>query len=384
MTEGASMRDYLDVTALRPVPQALISTQDWQKLERLCAKIPALTYGQIFFERALATPDSPVDFSMMIHEGDGVLMCDWLLAESRRRQGADAETWRHLHRWMSTLYSRGDNFPVGLEFDIDDEKGVPGIFSVAPVISSREQWSDCLRDYIELMCPFPLSVPMRRTLQHCVSSLPPEAYFWAFGVMASRPVPALKIGIRQIRSEHVVGYLRSVGWCGDLDLVTDLLQRVACVSTLSQLDLDVADEIAKIGIQFANISNPIDPLAWRNLLNVLVARGLALPDEQLGIEAWTSTIGYSEAVWPTKQRQMIAQQPLRLSVNAFLRTVHNFKISFEFERLPVAKVYLGSTSTWYDRLSGTFSPMPGHHGQAWEDFLPRIRRRAIDARAGKP
>lgn len=205
--------------------------------------------------------------------------------------------------------------------------------AAAPERFDAERFQRLMEQPLECLSGQALPSRIRENLWACFIRLPERGRFIHVSAMLARsPSPVKLYGF--IPSEHLPGYLASIGWPGDEARLQHLLSAY-CEPVLSGdafIDLTVGETVSpRLGMAFPRLHvkrHTDGEQRWHHLLEQCVHEGLCTPRKREALMSWEGSCRhtYTGEAWP-----------MRLNRWADVKLVHEPGAPLE------AKVYLGAT-----------------------------------------
>lgn len=217
-----------------------------------------------------------------------------------------------------------------------------------------------------------LDGPTAESLRACVERLPAGASLPYVGTAVSGGAPVVRVCVRGLGPE-LPGYLRAVGWPGDVDaLVERLLEPLARAKgdpdgRVSILHLDLAPQVLpRIGLEhaFERLPQLQGRLAEGAFLGYLVERGWCDAAVRDGLLRWPG--------------QSVAMLPHEIWHSRVVRRLNHVKLTYSTGGEVGVKAYL---CAWHELLSG--GTIVGTRPRFFGTIPARAARHAED-RAGPP
>lgn len=269
--------------------------------------------------------------------------------------------WQRLRgfgaRWADSRDALHHAFEhIFFEFDVDgppEAVPIPSFFlAFAKDAGQRLEAAD---EGMAILRGEPLSSSVRQRLSKCVDMLPPRADLYAVGAMLSRRFNGVRIDLSHLPPSSIPTYLEAVGWPGDIHEVEAMLRWLPPFYKDVEVALDVTEAVLpRLGVECHVYGGnlPSAAASWREMLDILVERGLCLPSKRDALLAW---LGHSHAhslgdAWPGDLRQRAKSLgPNVLSVLS--RTINHIKLVYQPGRPVEAKAYITLLQTWlrYDK-----------------------------------
>ena len=227
------------------------------------------------------------------------------------------------------------------------------------------------------------------------------------GVMLGRSPAALRVQISDLPLRNLRGYLKRIGWAGDVAQVVELARMLLDHGDLMVLCLDVAggELIPRAGLEcFFAQRHGVDP-RWPPLLDRLVELGLCAPEKATALLRWPGTTApIDDGVrWPEDLIvRSLSRSPGELGV--IQRRLSHVKLTYAPGAPVSAKAYFGYGHLWVPARPDISPPSPRrrlcparttevalaagikrllekrNQGGWWRDFFDRARPADADRR----
>lgn len=303
---------------------------------------------QLYFECRLAGDDRSIDVSQHFFADQGGPAALATLADRcGMLDGEDGATWRRLgdfaRLWSDDDGVAGAITEVGLEHDL----GPDGDWVAAPAAFAAFR-SDVATDraagrrFVETVVPGGLAA-WERALEVVDCAL-------AHGLTPGRMVGAmlsrdaqLRLMLRGLSARAVEGFLREVGWAGEMAPLLALLSQPALAGPGTRLVLGFAPGLtADCGLEIIHERTEPGAAARRSLLAWLVSAKLAERGRVDALEAWVGMLTPADAgaPWPDAliARDLATPSGDLAWFNGFLSHV---KLNIRAGHPLPAKIYLG-------------------------------------------
>jgi hypothetical protein len=275
--------------------------------------------------------------------------------------------WERLRRfgarWTDPSSSLHDAFEhVFFEFDVDGEPDripIPSFFLAFDAHARLRL--DALEEGMTLLLGEPLSPAVRQHVSRCINALPEQARLYSGGAMLSRVFSGVRLYLCGVPRSSVAGYLKAVGWPGEIAEVLALIQWLPPFLETVEIALDVGETmLPRVGLEchVFGVSLPEAKAKWTELLDILVAKGLCLPSKRDALLAW---MGHSHArsiagPWPAdihKEPDAAGSDVMRV----LTRTINHIKVVHHPGRSLEAKAYFTLLQTWlrYDKAKRRYT-----------------------------
>jgi len=284
------------------VPAALVPAPAWAAVGRAARALPAALTGAVYLECRLGH-DAPVDLILRV-EREGAALLAGHNARARLSPALrDDPAWRAVAELCGRWVLGGDAIArcvshLWLEFDLGPGAARPiprpslfaGLRNDAAAGMSRDDaaallaWLGGARGGLD---PGTL-----RAAAALMARRGPGLQVPYVGVMASRPVPAVRVYYRGPGAAQVTASLSAAGWPGPADALDQAVRALAAVPGapgIGMVHVDVAGEpLARAGVEFALAREPQvrGRLVETAFLDRLVEMGLCTPARRQGLAAW--------------------------------------------------------------------------------------------------
>lgn len=314
-------------------------------------------------------------FGFEVRLGDEAPTADFLVAANPEAGDLDAlaalplpEELRREHAWEIFRRLAGQCAPGGalcgrvanlwLEFDVGGPvpslRSLPSLFFMPAALLVRHRQDHArafaiTEEVLKTVCrESPDCLEGDSPLLACAFDLlPPAASLFQIGVMNARPSRLVRVCAALHNRRTLMGYLESIGYPGDLDLVLREVEWLRRHTDRLRFNLDLGCCVRpKLGIE-AYIQGVGSERRWREFLPALVRVGLATEAKAEALLAYVGTGGTDRHLesWPDHLRQaegfLGARARLELE-----RTLHHVKIVIEPGKPREAKAYLGAQYHW--------------------------------------
>lgn len=338
-------RQTIDL-ALARLPAVLLPDGGFDALGRIPEFLaPGL---QLYFECRLAGDDRSVDVSQHFFADQGGAAALTALADRcGTLDGEGGETWRRLGDF-ARLWSDDDGVAgviteVGLEHDLGpdgDWVAAPAAFAAFRSDVSTDRAAG--RRFVETVVPGGLAA-WERALEvvDCARAhgLTPGRMV---GAMLSRDAQ-LRLMLRGLSARAVEGFLREVGWAGEMAPLLALLSQPALAGPGTRLVLGFAPgTMTDCGLEIIHERTEAGSAGRRSLLEWLVFAQLADPARVAALDDWIGAVTPANAggPWPDAliARDLATPSCELAWFNGFLSHV---KLNIRAGRPLPAKIYLG-------------------------------------------
>jgi hypothetical protein len=372
----STVGDAVRAAAPSGFPPGLFSPAGLARIEAVADQVPGRLTSTFGFEIELGAEAGGADFALAVtglHGGREMLAgtSEYELPLAASEHPAWVAVRRLSRAWVDPLSGlEPELHNLALEFDLAEGlEGAPspnvflgalsGIAARSPIESPEDErsWAWLTDAALPVLLGRRLSVSQRKTLGRCIRALPPGSRAFQVGVMLARPVDALRVCILGMRDEMIAGYLRSIGWPGDVEDLEDQVGPLARRAESVIVDLDMADcLLPSLGLECfvgeqgserggAN-GGPEIRERWTRFLQPLTERGLCTPARELALLEWPLTVRESRARnWPVHLSE--ASQFLGPDLESSLvRAINHVKLSWRPDRPLQAKGYLRVQHRW--------------------------------------
>ena len=190
---------------------------------------------------------------------------------------------------------------------------------------------DLLRLILDSATVFNQSNDWHAGLAPLVAALPEGAELFQVGFMLARTSPALRVCVSKLPAQDIPAWLGRIGWQGDTQALTCILEPVATRAQMVALNLNLtADGPAeKIGVECYMDWLVEEVAQWAPLFDWLAAQHLCLPHKRCGLEEFPG--------------MTLSPPQLKGAPVAYLniyRKIHHLKLSITRGQVSEAKGYL--------------------------------------------
>ena len=349
---------------------ALVDDEGLSRLMAIAGAVPAALSPFWGLEIRLGEPAARADLLWEVRHGAGArLLLDGGPAEVAALH-RDSPVWRALGRfardWLSAPAEQSAVGNIWFEADAasaaDDASARamlarPCLFWGA---TSARPGSDR-----ELLAALPqlatdvfgLELPPDR-LDAAAAALPRGAEIFQMGVMGGRQGTLTRLCVRNLSIPESCGWLRAIGWPGDIAAAAGRLEEWAILANRIALNVDLLpDGIGpRLGVEVYQPFGSVDPAPWRPLLDRLGGEGLTRSDKAAALLAFPGEERFSQdEVW--RARRGVGDPVL-------LRSIHHLKLVLAGDRITEAKAYLGVYRPGFD-YGGFFGEAAGEATDGW-------------------
>jgi hypothetical protein len=350
------LNDYLTVLAPH-FGKALISSESLANIEAVAKNLPGETTSFFGFECRLGEKAPKADFLLCVAAGE---VGREILAGSQPKINLSEALQQHpiwnrvsnfCRNWAnpaSSLHQNAKN--IWLEFDIDKSPAkvpIPSVFfGTYKDNANNSQWIN--QTALKLLRGKPLPSHVEQNLLHCFNLLPTDAWVFQIGMMLARQVDAVRICIRGINAEQILGYLSAIGWTGNREELKVLLSNLSTNVDRIDLDLDIGDVVyPKIGLECYLTQPSLEESRWKSFLDYLVANKLCLLEKRDALLAYP---GYSlektnSQIWPSHLLN-VSNFLAGRAIGVIGRDIHHIKVVYNGDRALEAKAYLSVRQGW--------------------------------------
>lgn len=290
------------------VQPTLLPEREWQALRDFAALLPATLTDWLYLERWLTAAPVRADLIVRVTpDGRPVLLADGVgfgqvtnEALAWRRLRALARAWAVpgglLERAVEGLWIEFDRVRNGTPEQI---LAAPRVFvDLAPATytsASPEPALQATQACAQTLLGRALDDTLMNGLQRCLAQRPAGVHLIYTGWVPAASSPSLRLCLQGFDDAALLGYLRAVGWPGDLARVErDVLRALDLASAgqrpkVAVAHLDLApDLLPRLGLEFAFARRPQlqGRLAEQAFLDALVECGLCAPQTLGGLLAW--------------------------------------------------------------------------------------------------
>lgn len=340
------LTESLDVLLPNLMP-TLVGSDAVLALKSLAGNLAPILRGG--FECRLSANAPQVDLQQCIfrEESELALLRDFVAAAIAKKGISVDYGWGKLQafldEWQSTLQAIPE---IWLEFDVKASSNclpLPAIFLGLP-----QEASPALDSYkiaaksLDLLLGHSGWREWQDNLDRCFSPCPKNVFVSHVGAMLSRNFPALRVNVKRLQPDTLVGYLQEIGWQGETKEVEALMAELFALCDRITVCLDVGAKVyPQIGLECIFMDQPQHEPRWHIFLDYLVERGLCDPEKREALLDWTgqSNPVNSPAPWP---RDLIAASLLQSMerFTMFDRRLSHIKVSWRSQHPLEAKAYL--------------------------------------------
>lgn len=260
---------------------------------------------------------------------------------------------------------------IWLEFDIDKQKQL----QVEPcIIAALNQDSlltfDRVKDYLMDLSGRSNRALSTKTIQNlalCHSSLVEDAKITYLGIMLSRTTPTVRVNIKGLTTRLLENYLNVIGWPGQIDVLTNLVDDVSRFTDYHVITFDIGDTILpRIGVECFLNRQPPKESRWSQLLDLMVDKGICTTQKKDALLSWPGL---------TKKLDQPESWPEELSLNdklfesransLFWRTLSLIKIVYQDNILLSAKGYLAFGHRWFPKSKNEEAPFSNQNSDIY-------------------
>ena len=357
-----SLLDYLNNIESEITPE-VINTNNWHNIKIVASLLPQSLTNFFGFEYRLGDNTSYTDFLIcasddgagkkVIGNKDFSINLPSFLMEKEEWKNLN-NFGQHWNQTSSPLYNLVHN--VWLEFDIEETISttpIPSIFfallppenqqknvQIAIDVSHPYQW--VTETALPLLLNRQLPEKVKEKVLQCFDNLPQDAYIFQIGLMLARKVYAVRLCIRNIQTQAIIPFLKSMNWLGCSDNLAQLLKELETVVDRIDLDIDVGENIyPKIGLECYLAKQPSLEPKWNLFLDYLVTKGLCTPEKQdklLNYPGYVRERDFSQplSVGTLKLNQLLGNK----YESVFFKGLHHIKLTYQNQEVLEAKSYL--------------------------------------------
>jgi hypothetical protein len=330
------------------LPHSLISTQAFAFIKNFASVLPE-AMSSYYLECRLAADSPQVDLLACVKASNGgrEILREYTTTAGPSPRSPDCAVWNRVRdfctRWAeprSSLHRQVSH--IWLEFD-----GEASLTKIPPpnllLCLDPEYFEECnhrqhdeyitARQYrrvinasLEILLPHRASAMMKRNLFACFDTLPPDGCVIHTSVMLSRRPSLSKLNIA-LSKDHLLDYLRHLGWPGSLSQLETLLFTYCSFTNSMKFQLNLEDSISpRIDLEF-HFDDCVAPLSSLHfLLDQLVENNLCTIEKREALLTWPGTFRqiFCGRSWPTRLYKWL-----------------DLKIVYHPERPLEAKGYLG-------------------------------------------
>jgi len=355
-----TMKQTLD--QVKPyIPQAFLSDVALEKMGRIAGSFPANTSSYFGFEGLLHEAKAEGDYLFCIWENQGnrdVITGD-NGSETIPEYFFKEKAWRDIRRFFEVWKDQEHIFyelvdRIWLEFDIDGEVPeipVPGfLFGMnkppeKPIENrddylNTEKYMSITMSALNIMAPFTVTPAFEKKIYDSFANLPISKVFQV-GIMLSRPIPAVRLCIKNLNKHQLVHYLKSLDWEGDFPLLERTLDELNDKVSQYTISMDVGEKVyPRIGLECYLEPHPKGAEAWQKFMDYLVENEMCLPEKSEALLQWPG--------------QSVEKMKHELLPTVLFRLLHHIKITIEKNGKRVAKGYTGFIHKWDNAIMRDF------------------------------
>lgn len=167
-------------------------------------------------------------------------------------------------------------------------------------------------------------------LQSFMNSIPSSGQLFQLGSMLGRPSRDIRVCVNQLPPDVIPGWLSEIGWSGNKQGLSELLERLSPLLKGLAIDLNLTEDgpSSKIGIECYMDRNDKNPKQWEVLLDFVNEFVLCNLGKRKGLLQYPGTV------------TLIDKTPDSKRFLAFKKMIHHFKLGFDGQRITDAKAYL--------------------------------------------
>jgi len=185
-------------------------------------------------------------------------------------------------------------------------------------------------------------------LDRIYQALPPSGEVFQIGLLLARQDKGLRLLIRGLTPEAIIGFLKTIEWPGDLGPVYGMVQCWSKVTDLIFLSIDVGSRVGpRLGLELKYHKHFVefDP-RWERLLSAFVASGLCAPKQKDALLHWSGITRESSSVcWPEHLKGASEWFGNEFEP-VIVRAINHAKIVIDEGAIATAKVYYGFYLNW--------------------------------------
>jgi hypothetical protein len=358
--ERFSLGDFLPIIE-KKISSQLISKAAFNKIKKHADMLPGQISSFFGFECVLDTPATTADF----------LFCSTQLqSHSKILTGLHKSipmpaslyqmpAWKIVQQFCidweddsSPMFQQLYN--IWLEFDIAQSTPpyVPSIFfgTLPPEKQDESARRATILDALKRLMPEATEGQRALTINTVFRHLPPNAYIFQVGVMLSRQSPAIRLCLRNISNDLIVETLIKIGWTGNVEELSHLIQEISPLCDRIDIDIDIGEQIGeKIGIECSFGRNPNTLNLMKNYTRWLVGKQLTTQEKASALVDFNGLIHQDAEpdIWPEFLLKMAALSG-HDNANHIAYWLHHIKLVYRSDQALSAKAYLAMS---HDRLS---------------------------------
>ncbi len=335
------MEDYLKVVIPHLDPE-LVSSEALSRIQALAQILPPFSIAG--FECRLGSEQSRVDFQVSFPHLTLNLPESFLTHSVWQNFQNFCQEWVDpaslLHRSIERLW---------LEFDLFEQSSqvlIPCLFLVLNQENIGE-FQDLTETVLRLLNHQTDSL-LESNLRLCANSVPDGGRIAHLGAMLSRTAKEVRVVVKGISSQQLLGYLVKIGWTNITNTLESLVFTLSEFADTLGLSFDVGDIVhPRIGLEYFWEKQPPDEPRWQLFLDCLVDMGLCNPAKRNALLAWPGFYQKADLpeLWPTN----LAGGDLFLgnkALSVFWRTINHIKVIYEPGNELETKAYLGFGHNW--------------------------------------
>lgn len=277
------------------VPRQLISSQNYTEMKKIASYFPEAITSFFGFESRLFSSEARADYLFAVSSlrNEREKLADLIRKKTFPEGFFDKPEWQNVCKFVlewaspeSTLYQ--NILGMWFEFDIADtssEIPIPCIF--LHTIPLRRADEEKMRWLTQLALPRvtgkKIPEKIEQNLFQAIQQLPTEATIMDAGVMLSRSVSGVRLIIAKIQPNHIIPYLKKMGWSEESDDLPNLLRDLEQHVTRIVLHITLTEQgiEQKIGIECSFVSDRYHlETRWISFFEYLVDKGFCVPEKK--------------------------------------------------------------------------------------------------------
>lgn len=277
------------------IPHRLISAQNYCEMKKLASNFPEAISSFFGFESRLSSSEAQADYLFAVSSlrNEREKLAALIKKKTFPEEYLATPEWQNVGKFVlewaspeSVLYQK--ILGMWFEFDMVDNPSVipiPCIFlHTIPLRRTSEEHIKWLTQLaLPLISGKKLPETIEQNVRHAIKLLPKEAVIMDAGVMLSRPALGVRFIIAKIRPNHIIPYLKKIGWPEKNNHLSNLLRelkrhvtRIVLHITLTEQGID-----QKIGIECSFTSDRYHlETRWVSFFDYLVNRGFCVPEKK--------------------------------------------------------------------------------------------------------
>ncbi len=345
------VKPYLD--------ERLISTDNFADIQKVACYFPGNLTNFMGFECRLGEKHSRVDFLFAISMlgNDRNIFAKLLKDNHLPAHLMELDEWRRISDF-AVAWSESDNIlyknvrGFWLEFDMHDgmvELPLPSVF-FGPQKPSKRKDIDDFGGYnwiVDSALPqlrgafFPKIIT--NLFEKSIQEMPENTTPFQIGFMMGRPLQAVRIHINKIKPEHIIPYLKKIGYKDDIGKLQTVIKDFENMTERLVLSFDITEDgiDSKIGLE---LSFPEDNFEkenrWGTILEHLEINKLCLPEKRKALLSYPGTDKDRYSGIELKPVLSAADYSGDLEQSCVVRYISHIKLVYQPDKPLEAKAYL--------------------------------------------